>query len=227
VTIVSPSWGSVLEREFGIGPKLHVVSNGYDAEELASIKPQEFGHLAIVYTGRLVPPKRTISPVFEVLRRLDAVARDDWKFHYYGRDGHRIWQEAARLGVSRRVIVHGSVSRLEALAAVKGAAVAVVITSVTEHATTADNGMVTAKIFEAIGLGTPVLLIAPPESDANTVVEITGLACTRTANDADGIGACLRHVIDGHPPEPKDPAAYAWENLVGGLDRVLRTAMRR
>ena len=63
----------------------------------------------------------------------------------------------------------------------KGAGVAVVITSVVESATPEDNGMVTGKIFEAIGLGTPTLLIAPAGSDANVVAETTGLARSFTA----------------------------------------------
>ena len=74
VTTVSPSWGLVLDRQFGVGPKLHVVSNGYDPEELAKVEPHDFGHFAIVYTGSLWPPKRVISPVMAALRRLNESA---------------------------------------------------------------------------------------------------------------------------------------------------------
>jgi glycosyltransferase involved in cell wall biosynthesis len=225
VTSVSPAWGSVLDMQFGVGQRLHVISNGYDAEELARIEPHDFGHFAIVYTGRFVPPKRAISPVFAALQRLDEAAHGEWKFHYYGRDGRHVWQEAERFGIPRRVIVHGIVPRLEALSAVKGAGLAAVITSVAERAAPEDNGMVTAKIFEAIGLGVPILLVAPEGSDARTVAEITGLARSFTAADADGIVSFVRDVMDGQAPEPKDPAAYAWENLVGGLNRVLRKAI--
>ena len=41
---------------------------------------------------------------------------------------------------------------------VRGAGLAVVITSVNEPASLEDKGIVPAKIFEAIGLGTPTLL---------------------------------------------------------------------
>jgi hypothetical protein len=225
VTTVSSSWGSVLDTQFGVGQRLHVISNGYDAEELASIEPHDFGHFAIVYTGRFVPPKRAISPVLAALRCLDEAAHGDWKFHYYGKDGSYVWQEAERFGVMGRVVLHGTVPRSQVLSGVKGANVAVVITSVAEHATPEDNGMVTAKIFEAIGLRTPILLIAPEASDARAVVEITGLARSFTAADAEGIVSFFRDVMDGQAPEPKDPAAYAWENLVGGLDRVLHKAI--
>jgi lipopolysaccharide/colanic/teichoic acid biosynthesis glycosyltransferase/glycosyltransferase involved in cell wall biosynthesis len=224
VTIVSPAWGSVLEEQFGVGSKLNVISSGYDAEELAGIKPHDFGHFAIVYTGRLAPPKRAIAPVLAALRVLDEAGRREWTLHYYGRDGRHVLQEAERFGVARRVIVHGTVPRAEALSAVKGAGVAVVITSVAERAAAVDRGMVTAKLFEAIGLGTPILLIAPAGADACAVAEITGLARGFTATDTGGIASFLRDVMDGQLPEPKDPTAYAWENLVAGFDRVLRKA---
>src|SRR5262249_42600154 len=35
VTVVSPSWGSLLDRQYGLSSKLHIITNGYDQEELA------------------------------------------------------------------------------------------------------------------------------------------------------------------------------------------------
>jgi glycosyltransferase involved in cell wall biosynthesis len=228
VTTVSPSWGSVMAGEFAVGPKLHVISNGYDAEVLASIEPYHFGHFAIVYAGRLAPPRRTISPLFEGLKRLEGAAPGQvrrWQFHYYGHESRHVIEEAERFGLTRRLVVHGRVPRSQTLSAVKGAGVAVVITSVVERATNVDNGMVTAKIFESIGLGTPALLIAPMGSDANAVAEVTGLARSFRAADVEGIASFLGYLLEGQTLEPKDPAAYAWENLVSGFDRVLRKAV--
>jgi glycosyltransferase involved in cell wall biosynthesis len=230
VITVSPSWSSVMERQFGVGPKLHIISNGYDAEAFASVEPHHFGHFAIVYAGALTPPKQTISPIMAALERLDQRVpgqQREWKFHYFGRDTRHVLEEADRFRVAARVIVHGRVPRQHALSAVKGADVAVVITSVVERATPEDNGVVTSKIFEAVGLRTPTLLIAPAGSDANAVAEIAGLARSFTAAGVDGIASFLGDAMNGHLLEPKDPAAYAWENLVSGLDRVLRKAIER
>jgi hypothetical protein len=225
VTTVSPSWGLVLDRQFGLGPKLHIVTNGYDSDELAKVEPYDFGHFAIVYTGKFWPPKRVVSPIMAALKRLSAAtyrALGEWKFHYYGRHDRHVREEAERFGVTKRVMVHGEVPRSTALGAVKGAGVAVVITSVLESPRTEDNGMVTGKIFEAIGLGTPTLLIAPSGSDANVVAETAGLARRFDAKDVDGIAVYLRDLINGQRVEPQHAAMYAWENIVCGLDRVLR-----
>jgi hypothetical protein len=143
-------------------------------------------------------------------------------FHYYGPHGSRVRDDADRFGVSDKVVIHEVVPRATALAAVKGAGVAVVITSVEANAPLEDNGIVTGKIFEPIGLGTPVLVIAPDGSDAGVVAETTGLGRRYPASDVDGIAAFLGDLMDGKAFEPKDTAAYSWENLVNRLDGVLR-----
>jgi glycosyltransferase involved in cell wall biosynthesis len=228
VTTVSPSWARVMDGQFRVGAKLHVISNGYDSEHLARVRAHDFGHFAIVYTGTLWPPKRPVSPVMAALRRLRDLApfQERWMFHYYGPQGAHVRTEAERFGVSDKVLVHGVVARARALEAVKGAGVAVAITSVENNATLEDNGMVTGKIFEAVGLGTPILVIGPDGSDANVVVETTGLGRRHPASDVAGIASFLNDLANGTLLEPKDTAAYSWGNLVGTLDEVLREAIR-
>jgi len=226
VVTVSPSWASILDREFGVGGKTCVVSNGYDAEYLNTVRPHHFGHFAIVYAGTLFPPKRVVSPVMAALRRIrERRPAGDCRFHYYGPHGEHVAGEARRFGVTDWVVLHGDVSRRDALAAVKGASVAAVITSVSDEPQAQDNGMITGKIFEAVGLRTPTLLIAPTTSDANTVTETTGLGRSYTASDIEGIASFVENLMDGARPESKDPAAYAWDNLVRSLASVLESAL--
>lgn len=227
VTIVSPSWGEAMDRCFGLGRKLHVVSNGYDPEDLTGIKPHNFGHFAIVYTGNFYPPKRVISPVMAALKRLKETMHGkdgEWCFHYYGGHGNHVREEAERFGVTGEVVLHGNVPRAEALAAVKGAGAAVVITSVADGATMADKGIMTAKVFESLGLGTPILLVAPPGSDVEILAETTGLARRFTGSDVAGIASFLAVTISGQAVERKISDAYAWTNIAKRLDAVLREA---
>ena len=89
-----------------------------------------------------------------------------------------------------------------------------------------EKGIVTGKIFEPIGLGTPTLLIAPAGSNANAVAEHTGLARSFTASDVYGMASFLRELMCGRSLKPKNPQAYAWENLStrpqGSLHRMRR-----
>jgi glycosyltransferase involved in cell wall biosynthesis len=230
VTTVSHSLAVVLDSRFGLGSKLHIVTNGYNPEELVHVRPHNFGHFAIVYAGNFYLPKRVISPVLAVLKRLKETMNGtggQWYFHYYGRQEDHVREEAQRFGVMERVVLHGSVPRAEALSAVRGAAVAVVITSVTTETTLEDLGIVPAKLFETLGLGTPILLIAPSGSDIESIVETTGLACCFAGSNNDGMVSFLVNMMHGWAPQLKDREMYAWPNIVRKMDFILRASMQQ
>jgi hypothetical protein len=227
VTIVSPTWASALDKRFGLGEKLHVVQNGFDPEELGPIKPIEFGHFAIVYSGTFYPPKRTITPVMAAIRSLMELSllnsqEDKWYFHYYGEQENHVREEASRFGVMERVVIHGRVPRMQALSAVAGADVAVVISMVGAECTEAEKGMVTAKLYETIGLGTRVLLIAPPGSDPGTIIERVGIGQRITGTDIQGIVQFLLEQAraKGEPHLAVDQ--YAWPNHARKLHRIMK-----
>jgi glycosyltransferase involved in cell wall biosynthesis len=230
ITIVSRAWAQVLAQRYGVGSKLQVVTNGYDPEELARVEPHGFGHFAIVYAGTFYPPKRVISPVMAALQRLKASlggGGGEWRFHYYGDGGEHVRGEARRFDVLERVVIHGQVPRAEALAAVRGAGVTVVITTVAEKGTLADRGMVTGKLYEALGLGTPILLIAPSDSDAVEVVASAPVHGSFCGVDVEGIAAFLRSAVEGKLPcsAGAAPARYAWPALAGQWDALLRACV--
>lgn len=228
ITIVSPSWGEALDRCYRVGPKLHVIPNGYDSDEMAAIKPNNFGHCAIVYAGIFYPPKRIISPLFAALRSVRESLDEKgnkWNFHYYGVNENHIHEQADRFGLNDRIVLHGRVPRREALSAIKGAKLSVVITSVDEQASLEDKGIVTAKIYEAIGLGTPVLLIAPDGSDATAITKTTGLVKSFTGTDIQGMASFLKDVVCGQAPEPENIEACSWTTISKNFDVILRKAI--
>lgn len=228
VTIVSPSWGEALDRSHAIGEKLQVISNGYDSEEIAAIEPHDFGHCAFVYTGNFYPPKRVISPFTAALKRLQESPNETnsrWYFHYYGGQERHAYEEAKRFGLSDRIVLHGKVSQREALSAVKGARLAVVITSVEDQGTLDDKGIVTGKIFEAIGVGTPVLLIAPNGSDASVMTRATGLVKSFPGSDIQGMASFIKDVIYGQSPKSKNVEIFSWTTIIKQLDSILRTVI--
>jgi glycosyltransferase involved in cell wall biosynthesis len=230
VTVVSPSWGADLERRYSVGAKLHVVTNGYDPDEVTVVKPHDFGHCAFVYTGIFYPPKRVISPFFAALKCLKESLYErsnEWYFHYYGAQEDHVREQAVRFGLNDRIVLHGRVSRREALSAVKGANLAVVITSVEEEETLEDKGIVTGKIFEAIGLATPVLLIAPLGSDARDITEPTGLVRSFVGTEIQGMVSLLQGVIRGQAPQLRNIENCSWAILSKNLDALLRAVVVR
>ena len=230
VTVVSPS---VLKWRFNLGSNEHVISNGFDPEELRDVTPHDFGHFAIVYAGVFYPPMRVITPVMAALKRLaetylsGSKETREWKFHYFGPEGDHVLHEARAFGITDKVCIHGRVSRGKALSAVRGAGVCVVIASVFEEMADPDRYIVPGKLFEALGLGTPVLFIGPSGSDADAVTEATGLVRKLPAKDVEGLATFFQEVMSGKIPVVKRLDTYAWPNLIRGFDNVLRQVIRR
>jgi glycosyltransferase involved in cell wall biosynthesis len=201
---------------------LCVVTNGYDPEELADVKPHDFGHFAIVYAGIFYPPERVITPVLEALKRLEGKGGSGRCYlHYYGDHDRHVQQEAVRLGVIDRVRLHGRVHRSEAVSAIRGASAAVVITSVLKDPSLRINA-VPGKLFEIIGLGTPILLIAPPGSDAESIARPTGLVRRFAGDDIDGIASFIEQAMSGLTLRQNNVDSLTWKSIASSLDRVLR-----
>lgn len=219
---------SLLGDRPGLRGKMHVITNGFDPEEMAQIRPYEFGHFAIVYAGIFCPPKRVITPVMAGLRLLKERSGGltvHWRFHYYGLEVDHVREEAARFGVLDKVAMHGRVSRTAALSAIRGAGVSLVITSVLEDQAVEDKGIVTGKLFDALGLGVPILLISPSESDAERIIKTSGLAQSVRGSDTDGMVSFIESVMSGTPPKARNPETYAWPNIIQKLDKILRRSL--
>ena len=228
VTIASPSWGADLNRRYGVGAKVHVVTNGFDPGEMVAVEPYDFGHCAFVYAGSFYAPKISVSSFLAALKCLQESLNntsEKWYFHYYGMQEDHVREQAANYGLTNRVVLHGRVPRREALSAVRGANLAVVISSVYERCLLRDKGIIPAKIFEAIGLGTPVLLIAPPGSDATALFAPTGLVKSFAGSDMQGMVSFLKDVVCGQAPRPRNIEFCSWTTLSKKLDAILRDCM--
>lgn len=227
ISVVSPAIAEKLKADYPLTDKLFVITNGYDANELQAVAPKNFGHFAIVYAGRLIPPVRSIAPLFSALKLLESdpnSSKKEWKFHYYGFDENRYVQnEAEKLGLLQRVVLHGKVPREEALSALKGANLAVVITTSSQCPTLAEKGIITGKIFEMIGLNTPALVITPRGSDIEQIVANAGIGKCFEAGDTGGIVTYLIERLAGKPLPEGERQAYAWSSLSGQLDNLLRS----
>lgn len=227
VAVIASSMGGVLRERFPAVPPPFVVTNGYDPEELAEVGGCPFDHPAVVYAGRFYPPLRKIDPVMAALRMLHRgevpVDRDDWKLHYFGPHDGMVRAASEEYGVAERVECHGVVSRREALAATKAARISVVISSVADRATPAESGIVTSKVFDSLGLGTPILLVAPPGSNAEGIVGARGRRFTGCETAA--IASFLAEAIAGRLPRGEPPAEYAWPNLAAQYDARLRSIL--
>jgi glycosyltransferase involved in cell wall biosynthesis len=229
VLCVSPALAEqIAEAPEAVG-KVQVLTNGFDPEEAAAVQPAGFDHAAVVYAGSFVPPVRSATPLFEAVRRASALrdpSRPPLRFHYFGGAGTYVKEEANRAGVTDILEMHGQRPRSEVLAAVKGASLAVVVASVSAGLCLAERGIVTGKLFEAIGLRTPVMLVAPAGSDASEVLARAGGGRSFVGNDIEGMARRLADV-EAAPRPGEGRSQFAWPELGIRLDGLLREVLPR
>lgn len=227
VTVVSRGMRETLAERFGSRHKIHVVTNGFNAEEFKSVRPLELRQPALVYAGTLVPPKRTLDPVFQALSALKESRLPESSIptvHYFGPNGALAMDSARKFGADDYLQVWGNRPRREALAALKAAHLAVVVTSVFDEKGAPIQGVITGKVFEALALGRPILLIAPSQSDAATVIGPHGVRCS--GSDIDGICAAIRTYVGKWHTDYDPPPEYSWSSIARNLDCALSQALK-
>ena len=111
------------------------------------------------------------------------------------------------------------------MGAIRGAGAAVVITSISPEGTTEDRGIVTGKVFDAIGLGTPIVAIAPRGSDLEGILRTAGMGRCFTGDDIEGIAQYLKELMTGERPVAGASGAFSWPTLAIQVDAVLRRAV--
>jgi glycosyltransferase involved in cell wall biosynthesis len=224
ITVVSESWAKLIADQSGFDGKIHVVTNGFDPDLYEEIHPVQFDHFAMVYAGVLYPPKRTLDPVLKALAYFADGRRSSTRqvrLHFYGWDSPSVQERARKFGCESLLEVHAEVSRKEALSVVKGADLSIVVTSVFPSSGLADDGIVTGKIFDCVGLRRPVLAVAPRQSDLRGIVAKSGLGGCFEGDEVDAIANFIGDMEGGRVPPPKDPHLFSWSTLGREMDRIL------
>lgn len=220
IVTVSNGLALALARAFDLPPhRVHVLTNGYNPHVLADVQPMAFEEPAVVYAGTLYPPLVTLQPVFAALKVLDKNELR-WRFHYYGSHTDLVRKHAAEAGIAARVRCHGRVPWSVAAAALKGAHCAIVVVSVTTGAST-EQGVLTGKLFELLGLGVPILLIAPRNAEARDYLFGHGQAYC--ADEVTEIATYLKDLIEHEPKRYAPPKECCWDTLGDAWDRLLRS----
>ena len=220
VTVVSPSMKQSMEEMFGIGNKVHIIPNGYDIDEYTHVKATEFDHIAIVYAGQFIAPNSTPEPI---MKAMDLLNNDDtlptWKFHYMGPSGETVNDQIKQYGLGNRYTYHGNISREKCLGNIKGASLAIIITSVKKEASLAEKGIITGKVFEPLALKIPILAIAPAGSDVECIVKDRGWM--RRSDDVNEIAKIMRSIIKQESKFEASNALYNWSNISEQLSKEL------
>ncbi|MDZ7793211.1 MAG: glycosyltransferase [Spirochaetia bacterium] len=191
--------------------KFFVVTNGFEKDRLDKFSVEKFGEISIVYTGSFYFPIRTIEPFFKALSLVKDYDKLEWKFHYYGKHSHHIIEMGEKFNITSRIVDHGMVTKDKALEVTKSADLFVVISSVSPDTNNENKIMVTGKIFDALGAGTPILLIAPPGSDPEKIMDNKGVRFS--GDQVEEMAEYLRSVIENGIERNTPAYEYEWTRL--------------
>jgi hypothetical protein len=124
--------------------------------------------------------------------------------------------EVRRLGLDGRVELVGVVPRERALALLARSSMALVLAQGQHH-------MVPAKLYEAVGVGVPTMVVT--ETDSATGREAARLgAAVHAAEDLEGMAATMALVRDGGWPAPRAPRETVdHAHLAAALEEILRS----
>ncbi len=227
--IVSHRWAEDQAEGFGMARPPVVIGNGFDPEDLAAVQPREFPEFALVYAGTFYEGQRAIDPVLKGVKSAAELLGERGRpirLHVFGPDREHVLRTAARLGAQDLVVAHGRVPRSEALSAIRGAGAVAVIASIHDHASPAELGIVTGKIFEPLGMGVPVLLVAPEGSEATGVVEGVRAGKSFKPSQVQEMGRWLAELASGRIAVAYEPPAeFSWPVLAGRYDALLRSCL--
>lgn len=213
VVAVSPTWAKELSTH-NLTKPAQTITNGYNPDQLSSVNATNFDVPAISYTGRFMPPITSPDSIMKILVTLEKLDPElPWKFHYYGVSANLVEQSVKNFHLEHRVVNHGQVNRQQCLMATKGSVASICVSSDNDHATAQECGIIRGKTFEVMGLGCPIVYIAPPELDVCHIITTTNCGRCFTASSICDIAQHIFELVKHNSHPHSSCEEYSWPVL--------------
>jgi glycosyltransferase involved in cell wall biosynthesis len=228
--IVTTKWNARAMQETYPGAHVTRISNGYDGGEMRGLEsatppPRP---LRIVHAGMLTQ-NRSATPFLEALARVitaDPSLRGELAVEFIGPREDANEHSVVRLGLGDVVRFRDPLPHVDTLRAERAAHVLLLV----KHADPRYDGLVPGKLYEYIGLGRPVLALAPP-GEARDLVTSLERGEVASPSDVAAVERALRTMLAHHragrletaydlSPHPEFDRAQLAGDLAAVLDRV-------
>ena len=181
VTVCDPAADKL--RKLHPGKPIHVITNGFDPDEVNDPESDLTGKLSITYTGNLYPGKQSAEPLFAALRDLIAqgtIDARDIEVRFYGAEAGWLEKQARQYGLTEVVNQFGIVPRETALEKQRESQLLLFI----KWSDPRERGYYSAKIFEYLAAKRPILAIGGHDDVASKLVDETraGINCSTEAH---------------------------------------------
>lgn len=195
--VVTTRWHEAMLRGLYPHARLTRIANGYDGEELARVAGVSPARrpFRIVHAGMLTQKRSAVVFMAALQRWLASTpeARGEVEVEFLGPREDENEVAVGRFGLHgvvrfRDTVPHGETLRIE-----RAAHVLLLI----KHANPRYDGLVPGKLYEYIGLGRPVLALAPA-GEARALVDALRRGETADPSDVDGIARALGVMFAHH-----------------------------
>ena len=165
ITCVMKSYIDGFTKEHPAIPqaRFHIIPNGFDEADYSGIKAREFGHFTIAHTGSIYHQRSPI-PMFKAINQLlneRPQAKDDFRLFLLGQVDTEYFKSAVAMGISDIIIHEGFGTHSESLSVQLGADVLLILS----------EGVMTAKVYEYLRAGKPIIGFAPSGELASRISE--------------------------------------------------------
>lgn len=173
IVVVSSGIKELLEAKVpGIASKIHVIPNGYDADDFNVVSRPPQNELLFTYAGTLAD---TYHPevVFKVLKQVaEKMGSDNFPLRllFVGKTTDTIKQLAHTYGAEAWVRYVEYVPHSEIVSYLKNTTGLLLVIP----RTTAEKGILTGKLFEYLAAKKPIWAIGPPGGDVDEILRSTG-----------------------------------------------------
>ena len=171
--------------------KISVIPNGYDADDFQSCNRERSGDFTISYVGTLAESYHP-EVFIDVLNRFaSSRPQDKVCFRFVGNIPWNIRERFEKQARGWNVLWTGHVPHLEATRAMQDADVLLLVIPDVSGA----EGILTGKLFEYIGSGSPILGIGPCTGEAARILNETQAGTMFDRSDVSGMVAFIEQVF--------------------------------
>ncbi len=183
LTTVSADWLAAEGNLLRPGPAHQlVIPNGFDPEAVAAVAPTAFAPFTVLYSGKLHGRHQDPRPLLEAVALLHTrhqltASQFQVVFYLYGADQPDLAGMAADMGISHLIRLEAPVGPQTILAHQAGAHVLLLVTWQGQN----QKGWFSAKVYDYLGAGRPILCQGDPDEAVCRMVTETGAGYAATA----------------------------------------------
>ncbi|MGH9545866.1 MAG: glycosyltransferase family 4 protein [Terriglobales bacterium] len=179
---VSEPWAQRLQRRYS-GKKIYSIPNGFDPDDYGSPAPPLTDEFSVTYTGQLYEGQRDPTMLFQVVRELigaGRIAARDLRIRFYGDIEPWLPRLVAKYGLEPIVELKGPRPRHEVMERQRESQILLLL----PWSDPRETGHHSAKLFEYLAAGRPVLAVGGSRGVLTQSLEETGAGVHGLSSDA-------------------------------------------